>query len=352
MKSEEIARLAGVSRSTVSRVINNYSNVPPETREKVMKVIRDYAYEPNTSARVLAGKGTDTLGLFLFSMHHRKNTNRVFGNNYFSPLVDAVVDAGNARGYYVLVHTLYEPADCWRIRQTMAQKRIDGALLIGTESLDEVEKILSEPSLPLAVMDYDPLEIKRLAPSDARITLVNGEDQKGMEACVDYLAGLGHREIGFLDGRHTTFSGRVRSRAFKERLEFHGITPNPAFIANGDFIGYKTEEAMERLLMEKQLPTALIAANDEMALAAMNSLKKKGLKVPGNVAVIGFDDAMASAIVRPSLTTVSVPYYAMAHQAVASLIDTLESGRTGLKEFCFPVELIIRESSGNKLSQP
>ena len=142
MRSEEIAKLAGVSRSTVSRVINNYSNVPQATRDKVMKVIRKYNFEPNMSARVLAGKGTDTLGLFLFSIYDKKNPLRVYGNSYFGPFLDAVVDTRNYKGFYILIHTIYTPQECRYIDQTFSQKRIDGGIIIGTESSHEIEDVI------------------------------------------------------------------------------------------------------------------------------------------------------------------------------------------------------------------
>src|SRR5690554_3710481 len=100
MKSDDIAKLAGVSRSTVSRVINNYPDIPQKTRDKVLKIIEEYQYEPNTSARVLAGKGTNTIGLFVVSLVENNNMNRIYQNNYFAPFVEAVIDTANASGYY------------------------------------------------------------------------------------------------------------------------------------------------------------------------------------------------------------------------------------------------------------
>jgi LacI family transcriptional regulator len=117
MKSEDIARMAGVSRSTVSRVINNYSNVPDETRRKVMKVIEKYHYSPNSSARALAGKKTDTIGLFIVSIAEKGSSTRVYQNNYFSPFIEAVIDTANERGVYVLVHSIFSVRDYAKIKQ-------------------------------------------------------------------------------------------------------------------------------------------------------------------------------------------------------------------------------------------
>ena len=115
MKSEEIARIAGVSRSTVSRVINNYSNVPDDTKKRVLEVINKYNYQPNTCARVLAGKKSNTIGLFIVSIADANNPNRLYNNNYFTQFVDAVVDCANSKGYYVLVNIIYCENDYNRV---------------------------------------------------------------------------------------------------------------------------------------------------------------------------------------------------------------------------------------------
>ncbi|MCX7773424.1 MAG: LacI family transcriptional regulator [Clostridia bacterium] len=344
MKSEEIAKIAGVSRSTVSRVINNYSNVPEETREKVMKVIQEYHYEPNTSARVLAGKGTDTIGLFLFSVHDKRNPFRVYGNSYFGPFVDAVVDTGNYKGYYIMVHTIYDPSECWRIRQTFSQKRIDAGIIIGTERNKEIEAIISDTTYPLAIVDYDPDEVKKLMPKDAKMVVVNSDDRKGMSACVDYLVSLGHKQIGLLEGRDTTYSGFLRKDEFQKRIRHHGLSLEKEFILKGEFIRSSTEAAVKKLIKAKKLPTAIIACNDQMAISAMEVFKQHGIRVPDDVSIIGYDDSPAATVIRPSLTTVRIPFFHMAQTAIESLSDILESKETGLQTLQLDVELVIRES--------
>jgi LacI family transcriptional regulator len=344
MKSEEIAKLAGVSRSTVSRVINNYSNVPEKTREKVMKVIREYNFEPNTSARVLAGKGTDTLGLFLFSIYDKKNPYRVYGNSYFGPFLEAVIDVGNYKGYYVMVHTIYNPSECWRIRQTFSQRRIDGGIVIGTERNQEIQSILAELNHPLVIVDYDPEEIKAIMPKDAKIAVINSNDVKGMESCVDELVALGHTRIGFIEGRDSTYSGYVRKEAFKRRMAYHGLPLNANYWLKGEFVKTKAEAAVKKLIKSGDLPTAMIACNDEMALAAMDTFKNHGIRVPEDISIMGYDDSPIASVTRPSLSTVRIPFYNMAQKAVEALSDMLEKKATGLRHYQLDVELIQRES--------
>lgn len=348
MKSEEIARLAGVSRSTVSRVINHYPNVPEETRERVMKVIREYHYEPNNSARVLAGKGTNTLGLFLFTVHDTKRTNRIYGNSYFAPFVDAVVDAGNYSGYYVLVHTIYNPSDCCRIKQTFQQKRIDGGIIVGTEKNREIQDIIRELSYPLAIVDYDPDEIKGIMRNDGSISVINSNDEKGINACVDYLVSLGHTEIGLIEGRASTYSGLMRSKYFKARMAHHGLSVDSNFILKGDFIGSSTGKAVSKLVKSGRLPSAIVSASDDMALAAIDTFKVHHIRVPEDISIIGYDDAPVSAMVKPALTTVQVPFFDMAQQAVKSLSGFIESNQQGLQVYNMDVKLITRESCNQR----
>lgn len=344
MKSEEIARIAGVSRSTVSRVINNYSNVPEETRERVMKVIQEYHYEPNNSARVLAGKGTNTIGLFLFTIHDTQKANRIYGNSYFAPFVDAVVDTGNYKGYYVLVHTIYNPDDCWRIRQTFQQKRIDGGIIIGTERNREIDAIIRETSYPLVLVDYDPEEVGRIMPKDGSISVINSDDEKGISTAVDYLVSLGHSKIGFIEGRTTTYSGFRRSQAFEKRMAHHGLSFEKSHVLKGDFTGSSTVSAVKKLIKSRKLPTAIISSNDDMAMAAMDTFKAEGIRIPEDISIIGYDDALASSIVKPSLTTIHVPFFDMAQKAVESLTDYIDHNQKGLQIYPMDIKLLIRES--------
>lgn len=349
MKSEEIAKIAGVSRSTVSRVINNYPNVPAATRERVMKVIREYNYEPNTSARVLAGKGTNTIGLFLFSIHDVKEPYRVYGNNYFAPLIEAFIDIANYRGYYVLVHTIYSPEECWRIRQTFSQKRIDGGVIIGIDKNPELDEIISSLKYPLALVDYDPDEILLMNRADARIAVINADNEGGINACVDYLVSNGHRVIGLMEGRNTTYSGLKRREFFLKRMKSHNLPVRDCHLMKCDFTAKTSAAAVEALLAEKTLPSAIIACNDEMAFAAMETFQHHGIRVPEDISIIGFDDAPTSSIIRPALTTVRVPFYDMAQKALESLSGLIDRSGAGFEQYTMNVELIIRESCTERI---
>lgn len=344
MRSEDIAKLAGVSRSTVSRVINNYDNVPEETRRKVLRIIEEYQYEPNPSARALAGKGIDTIGLFVVSTAERPEANRIYDNSYFARFVDAVTENANARGSYVLIHTVYEQADFMKVKQAFLQKRIDGGIIIGSGINTELIRQLVSLSSPLALIDYDIGEIIANRLDKNHLAVVNSKDYEGAKAVVEHLISLGHREIGMLSGRTDSFSGRERLKAYEETMAAHGLQPGEGHILQGKFLKEKAYGEVKALIERGNLPTALFCANDDMAISAMQAFAERGIRIPEQISLAGFDDVPAASLLSPRLTTVRLPIYEMAKAAVESICRMREKENTGFGTVSFPAEFIVRES--------
>jgi LacI family transcriptional regulator len=346
MNSEEIAKIVGVSRSTVSRVLNNYSNVPEETREKVMRAIKEYNYQPNNSARVLAGKKTNTIGLFIVSICDKDNPKRIYQNNYFAPFVDAVIDEANTRDYYVLSHTIYKEEDYIKIQNTFAQKRIDGAIIIGTEDNTVTASNVLNCKYPITLVDYDPSKISYESCTGTNITVINNSDYEGTTAAVKHLIELGHKDIGIIAGRTNTYSGRRRLEAFNSVMEKNGLEVKKEFVLNGEFIKASTYKEVRKLVKSGKLPTAFFSCNDDMALVAMEVFQEEGIRVPEDISIIGFDDVPIAAQLRPALTTVTVPVYDMAEKSVTSIIDNIEKGNEGsFNTFVMFTKLSIRETT-------
>ena len=343
MKSEDIAKLAGVSRSTVSRVINNYGNVPEETRKKVMKVIEEYHYHPNNNARVLAGKKTDTIGLFIVSIAEKDNANRVYRNNYFSHFIDAVIDTANANGKFVLVHSIYTSTDYDKIKQAFFEKRIDAGILVDTEKDLDVVVDVAAMGYPLSIIDYSPDEILHLV-KYGRISVINSMDGDGTRQMLEHLIGLGHTEIGILAGRTNTYSGSIRYQAYQNVLAEHQIDCPDQWDLKGEFIKKTAEQEVAGLIKREKLPTALFCCNDDMALSAMEVFRNHGIRVPEDISITGFDDVMPGSLVRPALTTVRVPIYAMAKKAVETVLGMIGGNSRNISTYTMNTELIIRES--------
>ncbi|WP_438347234.1 LacI family DNA-binding transcriptional regulator [Paenibacillus sp. FA6] len=347
MRSEDIARLAGVSRSTVSRVINNYSNVPEKTRVKVMKVIEEHHYEPNTSARALAGKSTNTIGLFVVSTAEKHNPNRIYQNNYFAPFVDALVDTANALGYYVLIHTIYSEDDFLKVRQAFQQKRIDGGIIVGTENNMAMARIIADLEVPFVLIDYDIAELLENRLDRNNLAVINSKDYEGAARAVEHLIGLGHRDIAFISGRQNTYSGQQRYQAYVTTMHNHGLKVDEDYILSGNFLRVRAQEEVRRMLQSDKntRPTAIFSANDEMALGAMDACKELGIAIPEQLSLIGFDDIPVASQLNPSLSSVSLPIYEMSQKAAIILVEMCEKGSASFSTISFPTQLMIREST-------
>lgn len=345
MRSEDIARLAGVSRSTVSRVINHYPNVPEETRDKVMKVVREYNYMPNTFARTLAGKRSNTIGLFFVITGETAQNSRIARNDYFASYLSYLVDIANGMDYYVLVNTIRLESEYDKVNQAFLEKRIDGGVLIGTQD-DTLSKMhMDNIKAPMVVFDYDVDNLRNQGFKEDRVTVVNSKDGSGIDKAVDYLKNKGHHEIGFIMGNLKTRSGRVRYDGFVEAMEEHELKVNPAFIIEGDFSAKKTYEAIKKAVKSDSLPTAYISSNDYMALEGIKALQEEGFEVPKDLAVIGFDNVHMSERSHPPLTTLEPRFYEMAKKAVELLDSKLHDPNVHSQaSYEFGVDLIVRES--------
>jgi len=343
MKSEDIARLAGVSRSTVSRVINNYKNVPEETRRKVMQVIEQYGFHPNNSARVLAGKKTDTIGLFIVSIAEKDNINRVYRNNYFSPFVDAVIDNANANGLYVLVNSIYSEKDYEKIKRAFMERRIDAGIVVGTEKEIDVIAELAAMGYPFSIIDYSPEDIVHRI-KKGRVAVINSTDEEGTRRMLEYMSGLGHRDIGILSGRMNTYSGRVRYETWQKYLDEHGFKTAKEWILKGEFIKREAAREVMRMISYGKLPGALFCCNDDMAMSAIEVLSQNNIRIPEDISVTGFDDIMPASLIKPALTTVRVPLYSMAKKAVDEVLKMMGDTSGNISIFNLETELVIRDS--------
>lgn len=337
INSTEIARLAGVSRSTVSRVINNYANVPEHTKQKVMKVIQQYNYYPNLSAQVLAGKRTRTIGLFMI------DAGRVSGDSISSLLLARIIESASSQGYYVLTHIvrdLKEQEEIRTIKESFYQRRIDGGVFIGAANHEPlIEELITEGFMVAIVDQHVP---GRTEPN--RIVF-NFDNETGVGQAVDYLVSLGHTRIGMINGDMNRYSGPSKRRGFQTAMERHNLPVNPEWILPGDFNEASGYRAIKDFLKAgTELPTALFAANDSVAFGAIRALKESGIRVPQHVSVIGFDDHFRSEHHRPPLTTIKVDFADMMDQLTKTLITSIERGTDTFQASAAETKLIVRDS--------
>lgn len=344
MNSVEIAKLAGVSRSTVSRVINNHSNVQDETRLRVLQIIDQYEYEPNTSARALVGKPNKTVGLFIIGINNADAPHRIFKSGYFASFMEIIVDAVSSYGYFTLTTVLNSADDYEKIKQAFLQKRIDCGILLGTQhAMDTYGQILHK-GYPLVLIDMDPEECKKFRGGLANLTIVNSMNYEGAYEAVEFLIDMGHTEIGFIVGLMCTHSARERYKAYIDAMRSHGLAVREEFVIRGEFNPPKAAAEIKRLIGRQVLPTALLSSNDDMALAAIEVFKANGVRVPQDISVIGFDDIYITAHTSPALSTVHVPMVEMAKKAAEATIQAIEQKDRTQIFYNLPTKLVVRES--------
>lgn len=337
INSTEIAKLAGVSRSTVSRVINNYANVPEKTKQKVMKVIEQYNYYPNLSAQVLAGKRTRTIGLFMV------DSGRVSSDMISSLLLARVIESASSHGYYVLTHIVRdtkEQEEVRAIKESFYQRRIDGGVFIGAANHEPlIEELIAEGFMVAIVDQHLP------GRSEPNRMVFNFDNETGVGQAIDYLVSLGHKRIGMINGDMKRYSGPSKWRGFQAAMARHSIPLVQQWMMPGDFNEASGYKAVKELLKSAaELPTAIFAANDSVAFGAMRALQEEGIRVPHDLSIMGFDDHTLSAHYSPALTTIRIDFSEMMDKLTRTLISSIENGAETFSIVTAGTELVVRHS--------
>ncbi len=328
---EEVARLAGVSRSTVSRVVNNHPNVRPEVRKRVWEVIQQVGYQPHAAARSLVTNRTQMLGLVI-----PQGLVTLFSDPFFPILIRGVADACTAPVLpYALVLQRPLPAG-GTVPRALRSRLLDGVILSGAP--------LDDPLVPWLLQDNTPFVIAGRYP-DERVTYVDVDNVGGARMAVEHLLRLGHRRIATITGPLTMMVGQGRLEGYRQALISRGIPVNDALIVEGDFTEEGARVAMQRLLPQR--PTAVFVASDTMAVGAMKAIREAGLRIPDDVAIVGFDDLPIASAVEPPLTTVRQPIERMGAMAAEMLIGLVEGTLTGPQHIILPTQLIVRASCGS-----
>ncbi|MCT2537846.1 LacI family transcriptional regulator [Aquibacillus koreensis] len=328
MRSEDLAKLLGLSRSTISRVINNYPDIPQATRDKVWKAIEEHNYAPNASARKLAGVKNKMIAIILLDIkedeepHHVKATedHLIHDNPFFSPIINAVSDQANKMDYYVLISIAYSKKDLKKVQSLFYQKLIDGAIFVGTqEAENELIFNLIEQKHYIAMIDTsEAYNTKHNA------IYLNVDNYEGSVKAVSYLLELGHTSIGIITGNINKLSAIERLAGYKATLMQHGIEMRKDATYHGDFTENSGYEGIKYILSGPNPPTAIFVSNDTMVIGAYKAISELGLRVPEDISIIGFDNSFFSSYLNPSLTTIDISFTDLAKRATKLLIESIE----------------------------
>lgn len=330
---EEIARLADVSRSTVSRVLNNHPNVRGEVRAKVLRVVREHNYTPNAAARSLASSRSQALSLVI-----PRSTTAIFADPFFPLVIQGISEACNSAGYLLMLSMLSVEKERQFYSQVVRGRHVDGVIMLSSD--------IDDPLLPQLARDGIPLVLIGRHPYLERINTVDTENRDGAQAAVAHMLDLGHTRIGTITGPLAMQSGIDRRDGYKLALLERGLPINPDLIVEGDFSQESGYHGMQRLLALPEPPTAVFAASDAMALAALRAAEAAGVRVPDEVAVIGFDDVPDAAFSSPPLTTMRQPSGELGAEAVRTLLAQIENPTRPPTTIRLPTALMMRQSSG------
>ena len=328
----DVARVAGVSTATVSHVVNKTRFVSEEVRARVLEAVEQCGYYPNAHARSLASGRSQTLGLLISDI----------SNPFFPELVKAIETAAFERGYDVILsNTNYDPERTSRYVRRLIGRKVAGVALMTSELDAELVAELARREVSVVFLD--------LGESGVHMSNLRVDYEAGIEEAIRHLAGLGHVEIAFVSGPAHLRSAARRLEAFRASLRRH-LPSAPERIWQGDFKLSGGREAARGMLESGELPTAVVAANDLMAMGAMAEFRAAGLQLPQEVSVVGFDDIAFAALCEPPLTTVCLPRAELGRRAVEALLETINHPEQLGTEIDIPTHLVTRGSTARSRS--
>ena len=331
----DVARAAGVSIATVSRVFNNNSLVNSETAGRVLQVAADLDYWPNSAAQGLATRSTRTLGVLLPD---------IFGE-FFSDLIQGMDRQARLNDFQILLSSSHSSSDDVLASTRAMLGRIDGLIMMAPdeESIHTVERVRRR--IPVVLLsprtNFDCCHSIGL------------DNFGGAKAAVEHLISLGHERIAFMSGPRGNVDAEDRLRGFHEAFVATGRDPDRAMVIEGDFREITGFEAASTLLALDPRPTAVFTANDSMAIGLLGALNRAGVRVPEDMAVVGFDNVAIAGFLNPSLTTVHVDARGMGARAVELLLENIAAGGRGDPvRAVLSTKLKIRQSCGVAMERP
>lgn len=324
----DVAAAAGVSFGTVSRVINNDVHVKPETRERVIETMRRLNFVANRQARSLAGGKSHVIGMLVPDL----------GTGYIGEIIRGIDDELGMAGYDLMLYTTHRAAakEAGYVGN-LAQDMADGLLLVLPRNPVDYTGTLTRRKYPYVLIDHQG--------TGEDCAAVGATNWQGAYNATDYLIKLGHRRIGFITGWLDLGAAVDRLEGYKAALRTHHIGFEPELIHEGTFDQIDGYVGAKRFLELKNPPSLIFASNDVMAMAAMDAVREKGLRVPEDVSILGFDDIPQARMVRPALTTVRQPLEQMGRVATQMLLEILKDPGSKPKRIELPTELIVRDST-------
>jgi LacI family transcriptional regulator, repressor for deo operon, udp, cdd, tsx, nupC, and nupG len=322
----DVAKLANVSTATVSRVISNSGTVKKETTEKVLEAIKKLNYQPNMLARQLRRLETNTILVVVPDIT----------NSFFSDVLRGIESVAVENGYQVILGDAQNLVKRENSYFTLVrQKKADGIILLTARTNQQIlEELANEHPVVLACEYIE----------GSKIPTVSIDNISSARKATEYLIHLNHKRIGHITGPLNVVVGRDRLKGFQQAMSQYGLDVDSMLVQEGDFTYESGFNLMKKFLAVDYPPTAIFAANDEMAIGAIRAAKTRGLNVPEDLSVIGFDDIKFASIFEPELTTIAQPTFNMGKKAMELLINLINDDELEKDQFMLDIELVVRDS--------
>lgn len=329
---KDVAKMTGVSVTTVSYALNNRPEVNENTRKVVLDAAAKLNYKPNGFAKDLRMSKTETIGLILSNI----------GGPFFSEIISGIEDITFSNGYNLIVCSSYRGKISTAVK-FLYEKRTDGIILMASDIQDDVILRAANSDFPVILLDR---ELK-----GDYIWSVTVDNKRGMYEGAEHLIRLGYKKIGYLSGPSISIDNTQRLSGFKEALTDNNLEFYPRWLIQGQFTRSGGYRAIKSLIATKDYPEAIFCANDEMAIGAIEAFSEAKIDVPGQIALVGFDDIELSSYVKPPLTTVRHPRQLHGDIATHMLIQALNKDFDNMKNIKLDTQLIVRESCGFNLKK-
>ncbi|MGI8386161.1 MULTISPECIES: LacI family DNA-binding transcriptional regulator [unclassified Robertmurraya] len=330
---KDVAKLAKVAPSTVSRVIANNPRISEKTKKKVREAMDELGYHPNFIARSLASQSTQAIGLVMPS-----STDVVFQNPFFPTVLRGLSEGAHEKHYALYMTTGKTDNEILDgVTQMVQGGRVDGVVLLYSKIEDKVLMYLQERGIPFVVIGKPFKHVEE-------ITHVDNDNFRATKEVTEYLIQLGHDHIAFVGGNLNLVVTVERLLGYEKALREAGIPLNDDYIVHEEFLREGGQEAVRELLSLKVPPTALVVADDLMALGVLNTLDELGIKVPEDISIISFNNVLVSEMSRPPLTSVDINIFDLGFEAARSLIQKIENPKEPIKRIIIPHQIVKRFS--------
>lgn len=335
MNIKDIARLAQVGVSTVSRVLNNHPDVKESTRQRVLEIIRDSNYIPNNSARILKQHNTKNIGILVKGVF----------NPFFSEMTNVIGKIINENGYTMIVrqndYNFYQDVDT--LIAFIKEKRLQGVICLGGNFIDITDDSFKEVNVPIVLTSVNTVSKQ----GKKYYSSIGIDNVKSAYDATSYLIDEGHRNIGLILGEANDMGQSLRRlEGYKKALDINGIEKNDDLIVSGEYSSSGAYKATLKILEKRKDVTAIFVLSDIMAIGAAKAILDSGLRIPEDVSIIGFDGMDESKYYNPSITTVKQPKKLMAKMSM-NLLISLINGEAENKHILLDTKLIKRNSCFN-----